>query len=89
MIINFVTQIGLHLAVGVSMSLSGWHFLNYFFITILPELVIWAIEAVAFASLIQELDRKQRVVCAMLANITSFTLGYFPLHLLYDFLRSL
>lgn len=89
LIINFVTQIGLHLAVGVSMSLSGWHFLNYFFITILPELVIWAIEAVAFASLIQELDRKQRVVCAMLANITSFALGYFPLHLLYDFLRSL
>lgn len=87
--VNLVTQFGLHLAAGVSISLSGWHFLNYFFIAILPELVIWAIEAAAFSYLLQERGRYQRIGCALAANIVSFALGYFPLHLLYDFLRSL
>lgn len=87
--VNVATQLALHLVTGVALSMAGWHFLNYFLTIILQELVIWAVEAVVFARLIQEHDRYQRVGCAVLANIASFVLGYFPLHLLYDFLRSL
>lgn len=89
LVVNTVTQTGLHLAAGTSIALSGWHFLNYALISILPELVIWPIEAAAFAHLLQESDRYHRIGCALVANIASFGLGYFPLHLLYDFLRSL
>lgn len=89
LIVNIATQTGLHLAAGVSISLSGWHFLNYLLVTILPELVIWAAEAAAFAYLLQEHDRYQRIGCALAANAASFLLGYFPLRLLYDFMRSL
>lgn len=89
LVVNIVTQTGLHLAIGTSMALSGWHFLNYTLITILPELVIWAVEAAAYACLVQERSRGRRVGYAFAANIASFALGYFPLHLLYDFLRSL
>lgn len=89
LIVNIATQIGLHLAAGVSISLSGWHFFNYFFAAILPELVIWAVEAAAYACLVQERSRGRRVGYAFAANIASFALGYFPLHLLYGFLKSL
>lgn len=89
LIVNIATQIGLHLAAGVSISLSGWHFFNYFFVAILPELVIWAVEAAAYACLVQERSRGRRVGYAFAANIASFALGYFPLHLLYGFLKSL
>lgn len=87
--VNTATQLALHLVTGAALSMAGWHFLNYFLTIILQELVIWAVEAAAFALLIREHDRHQRVGCAVLANIISFALGYFPLHLLYDFLRSL
>lgn len=89
LIVNTVTQTGLHLAAGTSIALSGWHFLNYALVTILPELVIWAVEAAAFACLLQESGRYRRIGCAIAANIASFALGYFPLHLLYSFLKSL
>lgn len=87
--VNTATQLGLHLVTGAALSMAGWHFLNYFLTIILQELVIWAVETVAFACLVNEHDRYQRVGCAVLANIVSFVLGYFPLHLLYGFLKSL
>lgn len=88
-VVNVLTQIGLHLAVGPTMTISGWHFLNYFLTMLIPELIIWAVEAAACAVLLREHSRSRRVGYALLANLASFAAGFVPLHLLYDFLRSL
>lgn len=87
--VNAATQLGLHLVTGAMLAESGWHFLNYFLTILLQELVIWGLEAAAYALLLREHSRGRRVGYAFAANIASFVLGYFPLHLLYSFLRSL
>ena len=87
--VNIITQVGLHLAVGSMLAEAGWHFLNYSLTILIPELVIWAAEAAAYALLLRERTRARRVGYALAANIASFVLGYFPLHLLYDFLKNL
>lgn len=89
LVVNTITQVGLHLLTGAMLAEAGWHFLNYFLTIIIQELVIWGVEALAYAFLIQERTRGRRVGYAFAANIASFVLGYFPLHLLYHFLRSL
>ena len=89
LLVNTVTQTGLHLAVGSTLAEAGWHFLNYSLTILIPELVIWAAEAAAYALLLKEHDRSRRIGYALAANIASFVLGYFPLHLLYNFLKSL
>lgn len=53
------------------------------------ELVICAVEAAAYVLLLKEHDRRRRIGYAVLANAASAVLGYFPLHLLYDSLKSL
>lgn len=88
-VVNVITQIGLHLAMGASLTRSGWYFMSYFFLLLLPELIIWAVEAALYAALLREHDRYQRIGCALLANLASFAAGFIPLHLLYDFLKSL
>lgn len=88
-VVNVFTQICLHLAVGPTMTISGWHFLNYFLLMLIPELIIWGVEAAAYAALLQEHDRYQRIGCALLGNAASFAVGFVPLHLLYGFLKSL
>lgn len=87
--VNTVTQVGLHLVTGAMLAEAGWHFLNYFLTIIIQELVIWGAEALAYALLLKERTRARRVGYAFAANIASFVLGYFPLHLLYSFLRNL
>ena len=87
--VNTATQVGLHLAVGSILPQAGWHFLNYTLTILIPELIIWAAEAAAYAFLLREHSRGRRVGYAFAANFASFVLGYFPLHLLYDLLRSL
>lgn len=89
LIVNAVTQTGLHLVMGAMLAQAGWHFLNYALTILIPELVIWAAEAAAYALLVREHDRYQRIGYALAANLASFVLGYFPLHLLYDFLKGL
>lgn len=86
---NLATQTGLHLAVGSMLAEAGWHFLNYFLTILIPELAVWVLEAAAYALLLKEHDRYQRIGYALVANLASFVLGYFPLHLLYSFLRGL
>ncbi|MBD5133940.1 MAG: hypothetical protein HDT38_05660 [Clostridiales bacterium] len=88
-VVNIITQTGLHLAVGATLTMSGWHFLNYFLLMIIPEAIIWAVEAALYAALLQEHGRRRRVGYALLANLASFAAGFVPLHLLYDFLKSL
>lgn len=89
LLINTITQIGLHLAVGSMLAKSGWHFLNYSLTLLIPELVIWCAEAAVYALLLEEHPRGRRIGYAFSANVASFILGYFPLHLLYGFLKSL
>ncbi len=87
--VNTATQVGLHLAVGSILPQAGWHFLNYTLTILIPELIVWVAEAAAYAFLLREHSRGWRVGYAFAANFASFVLGYFPLHLLYDLLRSL
>lgn len=87
--VNTATQVGLHLAVGSILPQAGWHFLNYTLTILIPELIVWMAEAAAYAFLLREHSRGRRVGYAFAANFASFVLGYFPLHLLYDLLRSL
>lgn len=87
--VNAATQLGLHLVTGAVLAQAGWHFLNYFLTVILQELVIWGAEAAAYVLLLKERSRARRVGYAFAANIASFVLGYFPLHLLRSFLVHL
>lgn len=59
--VNAVTQVGLHLAVGSMLAEAGWHFLNYSLTILIPELVIWAAEAAAYALLLRERTRARRI----------------------------
>ena len=88
-LVNAATQTGLHLALGPALTRSGWYFPSYFFLLLIPELIIWAVEAAAYAALLQEHGRPRRVWYALAANAASFAAGFVPLHLLYSFLKSL
>ncbi len=87
--VNLVTQAGLHLACGTVLVTLGYHPLFYGLGLILPELIIWAVECAAFALLLKEHSAKRRVGGVLCANLASFVLGFFPLHLLGPFLNSL
>lgn len=89
LIVNAVTQLGLHLLFSMPVVLAGEHPLYYAVVFIPAELVICLVESIAYNLLLKEYDRHQRIGYAVLANITSAVLGYFPLHLLYDFLKAL
>ena len=87
--VNLVTQVGLHLACGSVLVTLGYHPLFYALGLIVPELVIWAAECAAFALLLKEHSTKRRVGSALCANLASFIVGFFPLHLLTPFLMNL
>lgn len=89
LVMNVVTQVGLHLACGSVLVTLGYHPLFYGLGLILPELVIWAVECAAFAVLLKEHSARRRVGGVLCANLASFLLGYLPLHLLTPFLTSL
>lgn len=87
--VNAATQLALHLIFAWNIPIAGTHPLFYAIVFVPSELVICAVEAVAYGWLLKEHDRHQRVGYAILANVISAVLGYFPLHLLYDFLKKL
>lgn len=87
--VNVVTQTAMHLIFAWGIPIAGTHPLYYALLFVPSELVICAAEAAAYAFLLREHDRGRRVRYAILANIISAVLGYFPLHLLYDFLTNL
>lgn len=86
---NAATQLGLHLVLSSNLLIAGTHPLFYAIVFVPAEVVIILVEAAAYARLIREWDRWQRVGCAVLSNVVSAAAGYFPLHLLYGFLTSL
>lgn len=87
--VNAATQTALHALFSLPIVLAAAHPLYYAVVFVPSELVICAAESIAYALLLKEHDRYQRVGYAILANVTSAVLGYFPLHLLHDFLKSL
>lgn len=89
LIVNTATQLALHLFLSTPIILAAQHPLYYAVVFGPAELVICLIESTAYARLLREYDRYQRIGYAVLANITSAVLGYFPLHLLYNFLKNL
>lgn len=89
LVVNVVTQIGLHLACNLLMGSSvmnmSFYWMFYLFLLI-PEIVIWCVEAVAYALLLRERDftRRRAVGYAFAANIASYALTFLPLNLLYE-----
>lgn len=84
--VNAATQIALHLvcaALDVSVMDMAFFWLFYLFLLV-PELVIWGVEAAAYAALLPEHSRGRRVGYAFAANILSYTVSYLPLHLLHE-----
>lgn len=87
--VNTATQLALHLFLSTPIVLAAQHPLYYAVVFVPAELVICMIESAAYVLLLNEEDRYQRIGYAVLANASSTILGYFPLHLLYNFLKSL
>ena len=84
--VNVVTQIALHLvcdAIGIPVMQAAYFWLFYLFLLV-PELVIWGVEAAAYGLLLSEHSRGRRVGYAFAANILSYAVSYLPLHLLYE-----
>lgn len=79
LIVNVLTQLGLHIFCGNVLLLAGSHFLFYALFLLVPELIIWAVEAAAFALLFRERTVLRRIGYALCANVVSFILGYVPL----------
>ena len=89
--VNAATQIALHLicdAIGMPILQAAFFWMFYLFLLV-PELVIWGVEAAAYAALLPEHSRGRRVGCAFAANILSYAVSYLPLHLLYEPLSRL
>ena len=85
--VNLVTQFALHLvcaAMGVGTIMNFfWYWLFYLFLLI-PEVVIWCVEAAVYAFAATEGRRGRRIGYAFAANIASYALTFLPLHLLYE-----
>lgn len=76
--VNVLTQLALHIFCGNVLLFAGSHFLLYALFLLIPELVIWAAEAAAFALLFRERTVGRRIGYAVCANAVSFILGYVP-----------
>ena len=87
--VNTATQTALHLFVSTPIMLSAEHPFYYAVVFVPAEVVICTVEAVAYNYILQESSGRRRIGYAFAANIISAALGYFPLHLLYGFLKSL
>lgn len=86
---NVVTQLGLHLicyqTIGSAMQFAFYYFAGL----ILPEVVIFIVEAVSYRFLVKEHTGKRRILYALCSNLASFILGFFPLHWLSTLLNTL
>ena len=89
LLVNLVTQAGLHLVMGSSfISLSG-HFASYLLLMVPAELVIFIAEAAAYARLLRGGTAGRRVGYALAANFISMAVGFFPLRLGISILKTL
>ena len=85
LIVNLVTQAGLHLWIGSGAMAAGSHPL-YYMVLIVAEVPILLVELAAYVFLLKEHSRLRRAAYAACANIASYALGYLPLHWAVEFL---
>ena len=85
LIVNLVTQAGLHLWIGSGAMAAGSHPL-YYLVLIVAEVPILLVELAAYVFLLKEHSRLRRAAYAACANIASYALGYLPLHWAVEFL---
>lgn len=93
LLVNFVTQLGLHLLCNSLSSVpfaDSYDSVGYYVLSLLiPEFLIFIVEAISYGVLIKEETSGRRVGCAACANAASFLLGFFPVHCLLPLLNSL
>ena len=84
LIVNLVTQAGLHLWIG-----SGFHGDSpppVYLVLLVAEVPILLVELAVYVFLLKEHSRLRRAAYAACANIASYALGYLPLHWAVEFL---
>ena len=85
LLVNLVTQAGLHLWIAGDLIAAGSHPL-YYLVLLVAEIPILLVELAAYVFLLQEHTRLRRALYALCANAASYALGYFPLHWAVEFL---
>lgn len=90
LVVNLVTQIGLHLVMGSGFATLSSSFAFYLLIMLPAEAVIFAAEAVAYAFLLKgEASKGRRVLYALTANLASCCISFVSLQPALSFLKQL
>ena len=79
LIVNLVTQAGLHLWVAENLVVNGSSAFQYL-VLLVAEVPILFLELAVYVFLLKEHSRFRRAAYAACANIASYALGYLPLH---------
>lgn len=85
LIVNLVTQAGLHLWVAENLVVNGSSAFQYL-VLLVAEVPILFLELAVYVFLLKEHSRLRRAAYAACANVASYALGYFPLHWAVEFL---
>ena len=85
LLVNLVTQAGLHLWIAGDLIAAGSHPL-YYLVLLGAEIPILLAELAAYVFLLQEHTRARRALYALCANAASYAVGYLPLHLAVEWL---
>lgn len=80
LLVNVVTQVGLHLYFATRTELAQMDFDLYLLMLFPAELIIFLVELFAYDLLWKEHSPSRRALYALCANAASFTLGFFPMH---------
>lgn len=85
LLVNLVTQAGLHLWIGANLVSVGSHPL-YYLVLVVAEVPILLAELMAYLFLLKEHGKGRRAAYAVCANLASYAAGYLPLHWMAQFL---
>ena len=85
LLVNLVTQAGLHLWIAGDLIAAGSHPL-YYLVLLVAEIPILLAELAAYVFLLREHTRLRRALYALCANAASYAVGYLPLHLAVEWL---
>ena len=85
LIVNLVTQAGLHLWIATDLVSIGDSALQYL-VLLVAEVPILLVELAVYVFQLKEHNRLRRAAYAACANIASYALGYLPLHWAVEFL---
>lgn len=85
LLVNLLTQVGLHLWIGANLVIAGSHPLHYL-VLVVAEVPILLVELLAYVFLLKEHGKGRRAAYAVCANLASYAAGYLPLHWMVQFL---